>query len=73
MQLLVNIKDNTKAGILLKFLKSLNYINVEEVEQGKISLTNKEKRILDERRVSMAEEDFIPWEKAKKQLKHKVK
>ena len=73
MQLLLNIKDNSKAGILLNFLKSLNYISVEEVEQAKVSLTDKEKRILDERRASMVEEDFIPWEKAKKQLKHKAK
>ena len=73
MQLLLNIKDNTKAGILLKFLKSLNYISVEEVEQPKISLTDKEKHILDERRASMVEEDCIPWGKAKKKLKHKAK
>jgi len=73
MQLLLNIKDTTKANILLKFLKSLNYISIEEIEESKVSFTDKEKRILDERRVSMVEEDFIPWEKAKKKLKHKAK
>lgn len=73
MQLLLDIKDNSKAGILLEFLKSLNYVSVEEVEKSKINLTEKEKRILDKRRVSVVEEDFIPWEKAKKRLKHKAK
>lgn len=45
-QLLVNIKDDSKMDILLKFLKSLNYISVEEVNQ----LTDEQKNTLDERR-----------------------
>lgn len=73
MQLLLNIKDTAKGNILFKFLKSLNYVSVEEVEEGTVTLTDKEKRILDERRATMVEEDFIPWEKAKKRLKHKAK
>jgi hypothetical protein len=73
MQLLVNIKDTSKANILFKFLKSLNYISVEELQEEPITLTDKEKRILDERRASVVEEDFIPWEKAKKKLKHRTK
>lgn len=66
-QLLVNIKDDSKMDILLKFLKSLNYISVEEVNQ----LTDEQKNTLDERRLKAKPDDFITWSKAKKQLKHK--
>ena len=66
-QLLVNIKDDSKMDILLKFLKSLNYISVEEVNQ----LTNEQKNTLDERRSTAKPDDFITWSKAKKQLKYK--
>ena len=70
-QLLVNIKDESKMDVLLNFLKSLSYISVEEIDQT--ALTNEQKNILDERRASAKAEDFIPWEKAKKQLKFKNK
>ena len=72
-QLLVNIKDDSKLEILLNFLKSLNYISVEKVDNKNISLTDEQKNILDERRASAKPEDFIPWNKAKKQLKFKSK
>lgn len=72
-KLIVNIKDDSKMDILLNFLKSLSYISVEEVDQTTISLTNEQKNILDERRASAKADDFIPWNKAKKQLKFKSK
>ena len=72
-QLLVNIKDDSKLEILLNFLKSLNYISVEKIEKTTVSLTNEQKNILDERRTNAKSEDFIPWNKAKKQLKFKSK
>ncbi len=72
-QLLVNIKDDSKMDILLNFLKSLNYISVEEIDSKNISLTDEQKNILDERRATAKSEDFTPWNKAKKQLKFKSK
>lgn len=72
-QLLVNIKDDSKLDILLNFLKSLNYISVEKVDQTTVLLTPEQKDILDERRATAKPEDFIPWNKAKKQLKFKSK
>jgi hypothetical protein len=72
-QLLVNIKDDSKMDILLNFLKSLNYISVEEIDSKNISLTEEQKNILDKRRTTAKSEDFMPWNKAKKQLKFKSK
>jgi hypothetical protein len=72
-QLLVNIKDDSKMDILLNFLKSLNYISVEEINSKNISLTDEQKNILDERRATAKPEDFTPWNTAKKQLKFKKK
>jgi hypothetical protein len=73
MQLLLNIKDNSKAALLMEFLKSLSYISVEEVDKTTVSLTDEQKNILDERRATAKADDFIPWDKAKKQLKFKSK
>ena len=73
MQLLVDIKDKTKESVLLNFLKSLNYISVEEVESKDVYLSDSQKEVLDERRNSAVAEEFIPWEKAKKKLKSKGK
>ena len=72
-QLLVNIKDDSKLDILLNFLKSLNYISVEKIDKSAGALTDEKKNILDERRATAKPEDFIPWNKAKKQLKAKSK
>jgi len=72
-QLIVNIIDESKMNVLLNFLKSLNYISVEAVDQDNIILSDRQKNILDERRASAKVEDFIPWDKAKKQLKFKSK
>jgi hypothetical protein len=72
-QLLVNIKDNSKMDLLLNFLKSLNYISVEKVDPSTVFLTDEQKNVLDQRRKTSSAEDFIPWSKAKKQLKFKRK
>ena len=72
-QLLVSVKDDSKMDILLKFLKSLNYISVESVSDDNISLTDEQKQILDERRSTSKPSDFIPWSKAKRQLTFKRK
>jgi hypothetical protein len=72
-QLIVNVKDDSKMDVLLSFLRSLNYITVEKVNNSTISLTGEQKNILDERRATSKSDDFIPWDKAKKQLKYKSK
>jgi hypothetical protein len=72
-QLLVNIKDNSKIDLLLNFLRSLNYISVEKVNEASIFLSDEQKNVLDQRRKTSSAEDFIPWSKAKKQLKVKRK
>jgi hypothetical protein len=46
---------------------------VEEVDKTTVSLTDEQKNILDERRATAKADDFIPWDKAKKQLKFKSK
>ena len=72
-QLIVNVKDDSKMDVLLCFSRSLNYITVEKVNNSTISLTDEQKNILDERRATAESDDFIPWDKAKKQLKYKSK
>jgi hypothetical protein len=49
-QLLVNIKDNSKIDLLLNFLRSLNYISVEKINEASIFLSDEQKNVLNQRR-----------------------
>lgn len=51
MQLLLNIKDKSKAALLLEFLKSLNYVNsIKEVDDTlEFDIPEWHKSILDKR------------------------
>ncbi len=62
---------NPKAIQLIQSLIDLELIAVSVKDE--IMLSESQKKMLDERRLSIAEEDYIPWEKAKKQLKIKSK
>ena len=68
---LLNISDESKKDVLLNFLRSLNYISVENFGDIDITLTDEQKQVLDYRRATAKPEDFIDWEIAKKQLKFK--
>lgn len=70
---LININDESKMDVLLNFLKSLNYISVEKINETDITLTEEQKNLLDHRRATAKPEDFINWEIAKKQLKFRKK
>lgn len=65
--------DPKRVELLLKVAKEMGievlpedgaYGSVQEPE-----LSYEQKKVLDERRSSSKEEDFIPWDKAKKKLK----
>jgi hypothetical protein len=62
---------NPKATKLLQDLADLKLITIEEVEE--FPLHDWQKKTLDERRKTAKEENYIPWNKAKKQLKFKKK
>jgi|JI10StandDraft_1071094.scaffolds.fasta_scaffold2193537_1 hypothetical protein len=62
---------NPKAVQLIQSLIDLELIAVSGKDE--IMLSESQKKMLDERRLTIAEEDYIPWEKAKKQLKVKSK
>jgi len=70
-KLLLTINDENKAGLLLEFLKSLNYIGVSIVEEDYLPLNSEQKSILDERRLNVNESDFQEWDIAKHKLNFK--
>ena len=70
-KLLLTINDENKAGLLLEFLKSLNYISVSIVEEDYLPLNSEQKSILDERRLNVNESDFQEWDIAKHKLNFK--
>lgn len=61
---------NPKATKLLKNLADLNLISILEEETV---VHDWQKKSLDERRKTAKEENYIPWNDAKKQLKFKKK
>ena len=56
------------------FIELFKHIpDVKIAESEKIILTESQKKTLDHRRKTAKPDDFIPWEKAKKQLRFKTK
>jgi len=69
--------DPERVELLLKVAREMGiHVLLEDqtgntVQEPKISY--EQKQVLDQRRATAKEEDFIPWEEAKKQLKFKKK
>lgn len=68
-QLLVNIKDDSKMDILLNFLKSLNYISVQELSDNDIIVNDAEKNVMRERVKNAKPENFKNWDDIKNTFK----
>lgn len=68
-QLLVNIKDDSKMDILLNFLKSLNYISVQELSDNDIIVNDVEKNVMRERVKKAKPENFKNWDDIKNTFK----
>lgn len=68
-QLLVNIKDDSKMDILLNFLKSLNYISVQELSDNDIIVNDAEKNVMRDRVKKAKPENFKNWDDIKNTFK----
>ena len=64
-QLLLNIEDESKTTKLVAFLKTLNYISVEEINEDNIIVSQSEKKIMQNRLLNAKSEDFSDWDKIK--------
>jgi len=64
-QLLLNIEDESKTNKLVAFLKTLNYISVEEINEDNIIVSESEKKIMQNRLLNAKTEDFSDWDKIK--------
>ena len=64
-QLLLNIEDESKTNKLVAFLKTLNYISVEEINENNIIVSKSEKKIMQNRLLNAKTEDFSDWDKIK--------
>lgn len=68
-QLLLNIQDESKTSKLLEFLKTLNYLSVQELSEENIIVSEVEKKIMRDRLKNSKIEDFKDWEEVKKSFK----
>ncbi len=64
-QLLLNIEDESKTTKLVAFLKTLNYISVEEINEDNIIVSESEKKIMQNRLLNAKSEDFSDWDEIK--------
>jgi hypothetical protein len=64
-QLLLNIEDESKTNMLLDFLKSLNYINVQMLSEENIIVSEQEKDIMRARKQNARPGDFKDWDEIK--------
>ena len=60
-QLLLNISDEKKANKLIEFLRTLNYINIQELSEENIMIPQAEKKLMRKRLKNAKEEDFKDW------------
>jgi type I site-specific restriction endonuclease len=67
-QLLLNITDKKKAIKLIEFLKTLNYINIQEFSEENIMIPEAEKELMRNRLENAKEEDFKDWDEMKKKF-----
>lgn len=67
MQLLLNIKDKTKATLLFEFLKSLNYVSsVKQLEDEQtFDIPEQHKKIVRERIKNSKASALLDWETVK--------
>ena len=57
-QLLLNITDEKKAYKLIEFLRTLSYINIQELSEENIMIPEAEKELMRKRLENAKEEDF---------------
>lgn len=67
-QLLLNINDESKTTKLLNFLKTLNYISVQELTEDNIIVSEEEKDLMRNRKKEALAEDFKDWDEVKKRF-----
>ena len=72
MQLVLNIPDKArnKALPLIEFLKSLEFLTIEQNTED-FEVPEWHKEIVTQRMRTATPESFKPWSQVKKQLKHK--
>ncbi len=64
MQIVLNIKDKSKAEILMEFLKSLNYVsNIKAIETDKIP--DYDKKLVRERIKNSKKDELLDWDSIK--------
>ena len=68
-QLLLNIQDESKTHKLLEFLKTLNYVSVEELSEEKIIVSEEEKKTMRKRLKNASPEKFQDWDDLKKSFR----
>ncbi len=68
-QILLNLKDESKKNVLLNFLKSLNYVSVQQLNNKDVIITESEKQIMRERHKKAKPDDFKNWDDIKDSFK----
>jgi hypothetical protein len=68
-QLLLNIQDESKTNKLLEFLKTLNYVSVQEITEENIIVSEAEKEVMRNRLKNAKPEDFKDWDEVKNRFK----
>lgn len=72
MKLTLNIQDSSLAKILplIEYLKSLDFVKVDEESEDSFFLSEEQKSII-EQRLQTKPADYLKWDEVKKNLKFK--
>ena len=69
-QFLVQIENESHVQDFISYMKSIGEVDIHQIKDDGIQFSEKEKNILNERRLTAKEEDYIPWDDAMKSIKY---
>jgi hypothetical protein len=74
MELIINIKEEQKAGFFLKLLQEFDFIEVTEIKEDGTVFPEEHKKLLEERlkRIENDETNFRAWDDIKQKYEKKT-
>lgn len=74
MELLINIKEQSKLAFILELLRSFDYIDIVNINEEENAISEAHKRLLDKRlkEIEEGKTTFRDWEDIKKKYEKKI-
>jgi len=74
MELLINIKEQSKMAFIIELLRSFDYIDIVNIDEEENAISEVHKRLLDKRlkEIEVGKTTFRDWDDIKKKYERKL-